>query len=204
VVETAGNAAASLTSGLFDLGKKAYKTCVLVVVLCACACVYVTAIVDSYWAGAGESAAPEPGISGGGGGGGGGAGDASAQNAAALEARAGAVKVFDVVRLRTLAFFRAHWQPLAVLAFDARCVAVLVCEGASERCTLRSGTMLITAAVDGQTFNVYSLRAAPPAASDAEGAPTTSQLTPTRGLEQLHARQLYRLVRGFTSAVIQV
>lgn len=30
----------------------------------------------------------------------------------ANDARAGCVKIFDVVRLRTLAFFRAHWHPL--------------------------------------------------------------------------------------------
>ena len=48
------------------------------------------------------------------------------------DARAGAVKLFDVVRLRTLCHFRAHWNALAALAFD------------------NSGTLLVTAALDGQ------------------------------------------------------
>jgi len=113
------------------------------------------------------------------------------------DARAGAVKLFDVVRLRTLCHFRAHWNALAALAFD------------------NSGTLLVTAALDGQvcfvcvcdlfvvylietvnlilnvcvqTFNVYSLR--------------VTHVGPT-GVEQVAPRQLYRLVRGFTSAIIQ-
>ena len=140
VAATAQTAARELATGLFDLGKKAYA---------------------SYWSSSNTAQTPPK--------------PATAVNKDELEgqaddARAGAVKLFDVVRLRTLCHFRAHWNALAALAFD------------------NSGTLLVTAALDGQTFNVYSLR--------------VTHVGPT-GVEQVAPRQLYRLVRGFTSAIIQ-
>lgn len=46
----------------------------------------------------------------------------------ANDARAGCVKIFDVVRLRTLAFFRAHWHALgsSAVLFVCFCVSVNV------------------------------------------------------------------------------
>jgi hypothetical protein len=163
VVETASSAATDVAHSLLDFGKKT---------------------LNAYWWG--ESDAAD-----------GGAGAGALQSAEYAtpttpeqDARAGAVKVFDVVRLRSVAHFRAHWNAIAALEFDG------------------SGTMLVTAAVDGQTFNVYSLR--PPVAQPpAYASPTVQPLTTSTSAsaaadaDMLVPRQLYRLVRGFTSAAIQ-
>lgn len=161
VVETASTAATDVAHTLLDFGKKT---------------------LNAYWWGESD------------------AGDGGALGAQAAEyatpttpeqdARAGAVKVFDVVRLRSVAHFRAHWNAIAALEFDG------------------SGTLLVTAAVDGQTFNVYSLRP-PVAAPPAYASPTVqSSSAPASASgaadgDMLVPRQLYRLVRGFTSAAIQ-
>jgi hypothetical protein len=162
VVETASSAATDVAHSLLDFGKKT---------------------LNAYWWG--ESDAGD---------GGAGAGAQAAEYATPTtpeqDARAGAVKVFDVVRLRSVAHFRAHWNAIAALEFDG------------------SGTMLVTAAVDGQTFNVYSLR--PPVAQPpAYASPTVQSSTASASAsgaadgDMLVPRQLYRLVRGFTSAAIQ-
>jgi hypothetical protein len=162
VVETASSAATDVAHSLLDFGKKT---------------------LNAYWWGESD------------------AGDGAAIGAQAAEyaspttpeqdARAGAVKVFDVVRLRSVAHFRAHWNAIAALEFDG------------------SGTLLVTAAVDGQTFNVYSLRppvAQPPAyASPTVQSSAAAAASASGGADgdMLIPRQLYRLVRGFTSAAIQ-
>ena len=81
-----------------------------------------------------------------------------------------------------MAHFRAHWNALAALEFDA------------------SGTLLVTAAVDGQTFNVYALQ--PSTTIDATGALVRE--SNSSGVDSVVPRQLYRLVGGFTNAAIQV
>jgi hypothetical protein len=176
VVETASTAATDVAHTLLDFGKKT---------------------LNAYWWGendAAENAAM--------------AVEHAPSTTAEQDARAGAVKVFDVVRLRSVAHFRAHWNPVAALEFDG------------------SGTLLLTAAVDGQTFNVYSLRppvlapagsgsagsgadaSAPGAAisgggGGAGGGVASGASASSIDVDAIVPRQLYRLVRGFTSAAIQ-
>lgn len=85
---------------------------------------------------------------------------------------AGMVIVRDIVSKSVVTQFRAHRNPISALCFDP------------------SGTLLVTASVEGHNLNVFCIMPSPHGSSsglDAAGS-------------YLH---LYRLQRGFTNAVIQ-
>jgi len=79
---------------------------------------------------------------------------------------AGTVIVMDVVSQKVITHFQAHSQPITALAFDP------------------SGTMLITASVDGHNLNVF-------------------MIIPSNGPPQNNFRHIYKLQRGLTNATIQ-
>ncbi|XP_031485223.1 autophagy-related protein 18g [Nymphaea colorata] len=83
---------------------------------------------------------------------------------------AGTVIVRDIVRKCVIAQFRAHRSPISALCFDP------------------SGTLLVTASVQGHNINVFRIN--PPRSSSAAD------------LASAHVH-LYRLQRGLTNAVIQ-
>ncbi|PRP76066.1 hypothetical protein PROFUN_01782 [Planoprotostelium fungivorum] len=78
---------------------------------------------------------------------------------------AGTVIVYDVVSQKNLAHFKAHSQPLSAMSFDP------------------SGSLLVTASVDGRNFNVY-------------------QICPDSSNAQSNYKHLYKLQRGMTNASI--
>ncbi|KAK1327110.1 Autophagy-related protein 18g [Acorus calamus] len=84
----------------------------------------------------------------------------------------GMVIVRDIVGKFVIAQFRAHKSPISALCFD------------------RSGTLLVTASVHGNSINVFRIMPSPLGNSSGFDA-TTSHV------------HLYRLQRGFTNAVIQ-
>ncbi|KAK9089629.1 hypothetical protein Scep_028711 [Stephania cephalantha] len=85
---------------------------------------------------------------------------------------AGMVIVRDIVSKSVLAQFRAHRSPISALCFDP------------------SGTLLVTASIQGHSINVF--RIMPSAVASSSGSDTCSTYT-----------HLYKLQRGFTNAVIQ-
>ncbi|XP_062168619.1 autophagy-related protein 18f [Alnus glutinosa] len=85
----------------------------------------------------------------------------------------GMVIVRDIVSKLVIAQFRAHKSPISALCFDP------------------SGTLLVTASVQGHNINVFKIIPGPPGSSSA---------CDTTGASYVH---LYRLQRGFTNAVIQ-
>ncbi|KAF5478822.1 hypothetical protein F2P56_005352 [Juglans regia] len=85
---------------------------------------------------------------------------------------AGMVIVRDIVSKVVIAQFRAHKSPISALCFDP------------------SGTLLVTASVQGHNINVFKIIPGLPGSSSASDA----------GASYVH---LYRLQRGFTNAVIQ-
>ncbi|XP_015898152.2 autophagy-related protein 18f [Ziziphus jujuba] len=84
----------------------------------------------------------------------------------------GMVIVRDIVNKVVIAQFRAHKSPISALCFDP------------------SGTLLVTASVQGHNINVFKIMPGLPVSSSAYDA-TGSHV------------HLYRLQRGFTNAVIQ-
>ncbi|KAJ6314105.1 hypothetical protein OIU78_017713 [Salix suchowensis] len=84
----------------------------------------------------------------------------------------GMVVVRDIVSKVAIAQFRAHKSPISALCFDS------------------SGTLLVTASVQGHNINVFKIMPGLQGSSSAGGA----------GASYVH---LYRLQRGFTNAVIQ-
>ncbi|KAJ6301052.1 hypothetical protein OIU77_015371 [Salix suchowensis] len=84
----------------------------------------------------------------------------------------GMVVVRDIVSKAAIAQFRAHKSPISALCFDS------------------SGTLLVTASVQGHNINVFKIMPGLQGSSSAGGA----------GASYVH---LYRLQRGFTNAVIQ-
>lgn len=80
------------------------------------------------------------------------------------------VIVRDIVSKLVIAQFRAHKSPISALCFDP------------------SGTLLVTASVQGHNINVFKLMPGPPGSSSACDT----------GASYVH---LYRLQRGFTNAV---
>ncbi|KAM4103014.1 hypothetical protein ACJW30_06G047100 [Castanea mollissima] len=84
----------------------------------------------------------------------------------------GMVIVRDIVSKVVIAQFRAHKSPISALCFDP------------------SGTLLVTASVQGHNINVFKIIPGQPVNSSASDA----------GASYVH---LYRLQRGFTNAVIQ-
>ncbi|XP_010240957.1 PREDICTED: autophagy-related protein 18f-like [Nelumbo nucifera] len=85
---------------------------------------------------------------------------------------AGMVIVRDIVGKSVIAQFRAHRSPISALCFDP------------------SGTLLVTASVQGHNINVFRIMPMLPGSSSGSDA----------GGSYAH---LYRLQRGFTNAVIQ-
>ncbi|KAG6689534.1 hypothetical protein I3842_11G180400 [Carya illinoinensis] len=85
---------------------------------------------------------------------------------------AGMVIIRDIVSKVVIAQFRAHKSPISALCFDP------------------SGTLLVTASVQGHNINVFKIIPGLPGSSCASDA----------GASYVH---LYRLQRGFTNAVIQ-
>ncbi|TKY48984.1 Autophagy-related protein 18f [Spatholobus suberectus] len=83
----------------------------------------------------------------------------------------GMVIVKDIVSKKVIAQFRAHKSPISALCFDP------------------SGTILVTASIQGHNINVFKIM---PARENLSASDT--------GPSYLH---LYRLQRGFTNAVIQ-
>ncbi len=81
------------------------------------------------------------------------------------------VIVRDIVSKLVIAQFRAHKSPISALCFDP------------------SGTLLVTASVQGHNINVFKRMPGPPGSSSA---------CDTTGASYVH---LYRLQRGFTNAV---
>ncbi|KAJ6887038.1 autophagy-related protein 18f-like [Populus alba x Populus x berolinensis] len=81
----------------------------------------------------------------------------------------GMVVVRDIVSKLAIAQFRAHKSPISALCFDS------------------SGTLLVTASVQGHNINVFKIMPGLQGSSSA-------------GASHIH---LYRLQRGFTNAVIQ-
>ncbi|KAK9793997.1 hypothetical protein WJX73_003967 [Symbiochloris irregularis] len=88
----------------------------------------------------------------------------------------GTVMIRDVATRTVIAHFRAHTSPLALLEFDP------------------SGTLLVTAGVNGHSVHIFQIC---PAASTAGSSRGDSG--PCLG----SAVHLYRLVRGLTPAIIQ-
>ncbi|KAG6793952.1 hypothetical protein POTOM_003179 [Populus tomentosa] len=84
----------------------------------------------------------------------------------------GMVVVRDIVSKLVIAQFRAHKSPISALCFDS------------------SGTLLVTASVQGHNINVFKIMPGLQGSSSAGDA----------GASYVH---LYRLQRGFTNAVIQ-
>ncbi|GMY31422.1 autophagy-related protein 18f-like isoform X2 [Fagus crenata] len=84
----------------------------------------------------------------------------------------GMVIVRDIVSKVVIAQFRAHRSPISALCFDP------------------SGTLLVTASVQGHNINVFKIMPGQSVSSSASDA----------GASYVH---LYRLQRGFTNAVIQ-
>ncbi|KAK4439844.1 Autophagy-related protein 18f [Sesamum alatum] len=84
----------------------------------------------------------------------------------------GMVIVRDIVHKTVIAQFRAHKSPILLLCFDP------------------SGTLLVTASVQGHTVNVFRIM------PELSGGSSEA----TSGPSYVH---LYRLQRGFTNAVIQ-
>ncbi|KAJ6423267.1 hypothetical protein OIU84_024248 [Salix udensis] len=84
----------------------------------------------------------------------------------------GMVVVRDIVSKAAIAQFRAHKSPISALCFDS------------------SGTLLVTASVQGHNINVFKIMPGLQGSSSAGSA----------GASYVH---LYRLQRGFTNAVIQ-
>ncbi|XP_052207970.1 autophagy-related protein 18f [Diospyros lotus] len=84
----------------------------------------------------------------------------------------GMVIVRDIVGKSVIAQFRAHKSPISSLCFDP------------------SGTLLVTASVQGHNINVF--RIMPVQSGSSSGSDSTETYT-----------HLYRLQRGFTNAVIQ-
>ena len=80
------------------------------------------------------------------------------------------VIVRDIVSKVVIAQFRAHKSPISALCFDP------------------SGTLLVTASVQGHNINVFKIIPGQPVNSSASDA----------GASYVH---LYRLQRGFTNAV---
>lgn len=80
---------------------------------------------------------------------------------------AGTVIVQDIASEKYIAHFKAHVQPISVLVFDP------------------SGTMLVTASVEGHNFNVFQIRPKP----DSHMATNYAHI--------------YKLQRGLTNATIQ-
>lgn len=80
------------------------------------------------------------------------------------------VIVRDIVSKVVIAQFRAHKSPISALCFDP------------------SGTLLVTASVQGHNINVFKIIPGLPGSSSASDA----------GASYVH---LYRLQRGFTNAV---
>ncbi|KAF8391481.1 hypothetical protein HHK36_023786 [Tetracentron sinense] len=85
---------------------------------------------------------------------------------------AGMVIVRDIVCKSVIAQFRAHRSPISALCFDP------------------SGTLLVTASVQGHNINVFRIMPVLPGGSSGSDV----------GASYVH---LYRLQRGFTNAVIQ-
>mmetsp|Transcript_8689 Transcript_8689/g.26966 ORF Transcript_8689/g.26966 Transcript_8689/m.26966 type:complete len:1271 (-) Transcript_8689:24-3836(-) len=83
-------------------------------------------------------------------------------------AGAGTVAIYDTVGGRLTAIFRAHMQPIGALSMDP------------------SGTLLLTAALDGHDFNIYQISPSPEASDDIYAS-------------HIH---LYTLTRGVTDAVV--
>ncbi|KAG2682139.1 hypothetical protein I3760_11G177800 [Carya illinoinensis] len=86
--------------------------------------------------------------------------------------QAAQVIIRDIVSKVVIAQFRAHKSPISALCFDP------------------SGTLLVTASVQGHNINVFKIIPGLPGSSSASDA----------GASYVH---LYRLQRGFTNAVIQ-
>ncbi|KAJ6727964.1 AUTOPHAGY-RELATED PROTEIN 18F [Salix koriyanagi] len=84
----------------------------------------------------------------------------------------GMVVVRDIVSKLVIAQFKAHKSPISALCFDS------------------SGTLLVTASVQGHNINVFKIMPGLQGSSSAGDA----------GASHIH---LYRLQRGFTNAVIQ-
>ncbi|XP_022716961.1 autophagy-related protein 18f-like [Durio zibethinus] len=84
----------------------------------------------------------------------------------------GMVIVRDIVRKVVIAQFRAHKSPISALCFDP------------------SGTLLVTASVQGHNINVFKIMPGLQGSSSASDEPASYA-------------HLYRLQRGFTNAVIQ-
>ncbi|KAL5548243.1 hypothetical protein UlMin_003474 [Ulmus minor] len=84
----------------------------------------------------------------------------------------GMVIVRDIVSKAVIAQFRAHKSPISALCFDP------------------SGTLLVTASVQGHNFNVFKIM------PGLGGSSSASDTSPS-------CVHLYRLQRGFTNAVIQ-
>ncbi|KAL5730971.1 hypothetical protein ACHQM5_003742 [Ranunculus cassubicifolius] len=88
------------------------------------------------------------------------------------EDNTGTVIVRDIVRKTVITQFRAHRNPVSALCFDP------------------SGTLLVTASVQGHTINVF--RIMPSVSGNSSGADSDESY--------IH---LYKLQRGYTNAVIQ-
>ncbi|PON61475.1 Breast carcinoma amplified sequence [Parasponia andersonii] len=84
----------------------------------------------------------------------------------------GMVIIKDIVSKAVIAQFKAHESPISALCFDP------------------SGTLLVTASVQGHNFNVFKIT--PGLAGSSSGSDSASSYV-----------HLYRLQRGFTNAVIQ-
>ncbi|KAL6199304.1 hypothetical protein ACLB2K_029088 [Fragaria x ananassa] len=84
----------------------------------------------------------------------------------------GMVIVRDIVSKAVIAQFRAHQSPISALCFDP------------------SGTLLVSASVQGHNINVFKIMPGPPGVSSSTDADAS----------HVH---LYRLQRGMTNAIIQ-
>ncbi|XP_022981384.1 autophagy-related protein 18f-like isoform X2 [Cucurbita maxima] len=84
----------------------------------------------------------------------------------------GVVIVKDIISKSVITQFRAHKSPISALCFDP------------------SGTILVTASIQGHNINVFNIM------------PSSSSNSPVSSTGASY-RHLYRLQRGFTNAVIQ-